>query len=160
MEKLLIENLSQAFPDHKFIGEESVPNGSRCNLTDSPTWIIDPIDGTLNFVHGFPHSCISIALFINCHTEIGIIYNPILEQMFTAKRGQGAFLNGKQIYVSKCTDLSEAVVMMENGTSRDPARYEVSIRNQQMLLPLVHGCSRRRSPLTKPESFISFLITE
>jgi len=62
-----------------------------------PTWLIDPIDGTTNFVHSFPHTCISIALAVNKELEIGIVYNPILEQLFTARRGHGAFLNGKPI---------------------------------------------------------------
>lgn len=65
-----------------------------------PTWIIDPIDGTMNFVHGLPHTCISVALLINKTAEIGIVYNPILEQLFTARKGQGAFLNGAPIRVS------------------------------------------------------------
>lgn len=66
-------------------------------LTDAPTWIIDPIDGTTNFVHSFPHTCISIALAVDKELEIGIVYNPILEQLFTARRGHGAFLNEKPI---------------------------------------------------------------
>lgn len=70
-------------------------------LTNAPTWIIDPIDGTTNFVHSFPHTCISVALAVNKKLEIGIVYNPVLEQMFTARRGQGAFLNGKRIKSSK-----------------------------------------------------------
>lgn len=100
IEKLLIDSLSKQFPDHKFIGEESVAEGSQCSLTNCPTWIIDPIDGTMNFVHSFPHSCISIALFVNQKPSIGIIYNPVLNQLFTARKGKGAFLNGERITVS------------------------------------------------------------
>lgn len=70
-------------------------------LTDEPTWIIDPIDGTTNFVHSFPFTCVSIALSVNKQLEIGVVYNPILEQLFTARRGRGAFLNGKSIQSSK-----------------------------------------------------------
>lgn len=84
----------------RFIGEEGSSLGNKVELTDAPTWIIDPIDGTMNFVHGLPHTCISIALLINKTAEIGIVYNPILEQLFTACRGQGAFLNGAPIQVS------------------------------------------------------------
>ncbi|RZB45733.1 Inositol P domain containing protein, partial [Asbolus verrucosus] len=139
VEKLLIENLSKEFPDHLFIGEESVANGSQCSLTDKPTWIIDPVDGTMNFVHGFPHSCISIALFINKIPEIAVVYNPLIEQLFTAKRGQGAYLNEKKIKVSGETNLNKALVMMEFGTSRDPQKMEVVAANQEILMKEVHG---------------------
>ncbi|XP_063920193.1 inositol monophosphatase 1 [Zophobas morio] len=139
VEKLLIGNLSKEFPDHLFIGEESVANGTKCNLTDDPTWIIDPIDGTMNFVHRFPHSCISIALFINKKPEVAIIYNPIIEQLFTAKRGHGAYLNGKKIRVSGENDLSKALIVMEYGTSRDVEKLKVVAANQDMLMSQVHG---------------------
>ncbi|CAD1469172.1 unnamed protein product, partial [Heterotrigona itama] len=101
VEKLLVDGISSKFPDHKFIGEEATSLGTKVELTDAPTWIIDPIDGTMNFVHGLPHTCISIALLINKTTEIGVVYNPILEQFFSARRGQGAFLNGAPIRVSR-----------------------------------------------------------
>jgi len=139
VEKLLIEGLGKQFPEHKFIGEETVSAGGQCNLTSAPTWIIDPVDGTLNFVHGFPHSCISIGLFIECRPEIGIIYNPMLEQLFTARRGQGAYLNGKRIHTSGQTDLSQSIIMMENGTNRDPERYRSLCQNHEMLVPVIHG---------------------
>lgn len=81
-----------------FIGEETVSHSNFLpELTNAPTWIIDPIDGTTNFVHSFPHTCISIALAVNKELEIGIVYNPVLEQLFTARRGHGAFLNTKPI---------------------------------------------------------------
>lgn len=139
IEKMLINTLSSEFPSHRFIGEESVSSGGSCTLTDTPTWIIDPIDGTLNFVHSFPHSCISIALFINSEPHIGIIYNPVLEQLFTARKGRGAFLNGKQIKVSGQTQLSKALLMIEGGTSRDPAKMKAVMENMQMLYPITQG---------------------
>ena len=77
--------------------------GEKCLLSDDPTWIIDPVDGTMNFVHSFPHCCISLAVLHNKVAQIGIIYNPVLEQMYTAKIGKGAFLNNKPIHVSKET---------------------------------------------------------
>lgn len=139
VEKLLIEGLSSQFPEHKFIGEETVSSGGQCNLTHAPTWIIDPIDGTMNFVHRFPHSCVSIALFIDSLPEIGIIYNPMLEQLFTAVKGKGAYLNGKKIQVSGETSLSNALLMVENGTSRDPERVKANFENHQIIVPIVHG---------------------
>jgi len=81
----------------RFIGEETVSDYNLPALTDAPTWIIDPIDGTMNFIHAFPHICISVALTVNKELQIGIIYNPILQQLFTARKGHGAFLNEKPI---------------------------------------------------------------
>lgn len=85
---------------YRFIGEESVAAGEKCDLTDDPTWIVDPVDGTMNFVHAFPHSCISVGILYKKRAQIGIVYNPTLDQMYTAKLGQGAFLNGNPIRVS------------------------------------------------------------
>lgn len=83
---------------YRFIAEETVSSTNHLpELTDDPTWIIDPIDGTTNFVHSFPFTCISIGLAVKKELEIGIVYNPVLEQLFTAKRGRGAYLNGKLI---------------------------------------------------------------
>ena len=84
----------------RFIGEESTAAGIKCEFTDAPTWIIDPVDGTMNFVHSFPYTCVSIGLWVNKTAEIGIVYNPILDQMFTARKGQGAYLNGEKLQVS------------------------------------------------------------
>lgn len=79
-------------------------------LTDEPTWIIDPIDGTTNFVHQFPHTCISLALIINKSIEIGIVYNPLMMQFFSAKRQKGAFLNGHRIKTSKITGINNLFI--------------------------------------------------
>ena len=87
-------------PLFRFIGEESVSEGVKCDLTEYPTWIIDPVDGTMNFVHTNPNCCISIGLSINKEIHIGIVYCPSLNLMFTAIKGRGAFLNGKKINVS------------------------------------------------------------
>ncbi|XP_039287705.1 inositol monophosphatase 1 [Nilaparvata lugens] len=137
VEKLLIEGLSKDFPDHKFIGEES--SESKITLTDDPTWIIDPVDGTMNFVHGYPNVCISIALVINKVTEIGIIYNPFINWNFTAKRGRGSFLNDKKISVSKTKELSLALIGFELGTSRNEEKGKVVLENVNRLAPVVHG---------------------
>lgn len=90
----------------RFIGEETAAE-TRClpKLTDDPTWIIDPIDGTTNFVHRFPHTCISLALLINKRIEIGMVYNPLMRQFFSAKRQKGAFLNGRPIKTSDITGM-------------------------------------------------------
>lgn len=124
---------------HSFIGEESTSEGAKCELTDSPTWIIDPVDGTLNFVHSFPHSCISIALLVKKEAEIAIIYNPVLKQLFTARRGQGAFYNGDKMHVSDQKDLSQALIIAEFGTSRDQGKLDITIDNVRKLVQSTHG---------------------
>lgn len=139
VEKLLINGLLDQFPDHKFIGEETTASGVKPELTNAPTWIIDPVDGTMNFVHGYPFVCISVGLLINKVPEIGIIYNPVMEQLFTARKGQGAFLNGNKINVSSANDLSKALLTVEFGTSRDREKMEVMSENLKIFTPIVQG---------------------
>ena len=98
-----------AFPDHRFLGEEenlatSIPSGS----TDY-YWIVDPLDGTTNFVHGVPIFCTSIALTQGANVLCGVVYNPMTEEFFTAAQGQGAFMNGKQIRASSWKTLEESL---------------------------------------------------
>ncbi|KAG8041627.1 hypothetical protein G9C98_002920 [Cotesia typhae] len=139
VEKLFMDGITAKFPDHRFIGEETTSSGEKVQLTDAPTWVIDPIDGTMNFVHGLPHTCISVALLINKITEIGLVYNPILEQFFTARKGQGAFMNGNPIKVSGEKELKKALVMVELGTSRDPEKMKIVMENLKILTSKVHG---------------------
>lgn len=134
VEKTLMDGLSKKFPTHKFIGEETVSEDGQFILSDDPTWIIDPVDGTLNFIHGYPQSCISVGLAINKECVVGIIYNPILDLLYTAKKGNGAFLNNKPIHVSQTRELSKALISFEAGTSHDPERMRVMFENFRMLV--------------------------
>lgn len=87
----------------RFIGEEeSFLRGEKLILTDAPTWIIDPIDGTVNFVRKFPITCISVGLTIKKEQVLGIIYNPFLDEMYWAVKGKGAYFNGQKIKTSQC----------------------------------------------------------
>jgi myo-inositol-1(or 4)-monophosphatase len=139
VEKLLMDGIRAKFPDHQFIGEEESSEGKKVELSNAPTWIIDPIDGTMNFVHSFPHSAISIALLIDKVTEIGIVFNPVLGQKFTARRGQGSFYNGKQIHVSEERDLTKALLMVEFGTNRESEKVKVIMANLDNLVRKTHG---------------------
>ncbi|XP_037810550.1 inositol monophosphatase 1-like [Lucilia sericata] len=140
VEQLLMNGIREQFPDHKFIGEEeSSAEGAPKKLTDAPTWIIDPVDGTMNFVHAFPHSCISVGLVVNKVTELAIVYNPLLNQRFTARRGQGAFYNDKPIKVSGQKDLSKSLITSEFGTTRDPEKMEVVKENFAKMSAKAHG---------------------
>ncbi|XP_068722295.1 inositol monophosphatase 1-like isoform X1 [Montipora capricornis] len=133
VENLIIGHLKEKFPSHSFIGEEMVSSGEKCNLTNEPTWIIDPIDGTTNFVHKYPMVAICIGLAINKQVEIGVVYNCIKDEMYTARKGSGAFCNGVQLRCSSCTDLSSALVITELGASRDPLRMEILNKNFRKL---------------------------
>ncbi|KAL0279880.1 UNVERIFIED_CONTAM: hypothetical protein PYX00_001347 [Menopon gallinae] len=139
VETYLMTTISKRFPDHQFIGEESVGDGGKCNLTDAPTWIIDPIDGTMNFVHGYPNVCVSVGFLVNKVPEIGIIYNPVLELFFEARRGKGAKLNGNEIHASRVTDLSKALIGYECGTSRDEEKTKNVLENISKLVRRVQG---------------------
>ena len=104
-EREIIATLSAKFPDHAFKAEESGESG-----TSQYTWIIDPLDGTTNFLHGIPHYCVSIALQIGSTIAVGVVFDPTSERLFTAMRGHGAFLDGVRIRVSDRPGLSESVL--------------------------------------------------
>ncbi|KAG1742741.1 myo inositol monophosphatase [Suillus paluster] len=92
VEELVKNEIFEAYPSFKFIGEESYSSGTRNELTDEPTYCVDPIDGTTNFVHGFPFACISLGLIYQKRPVLGVIYNPFLDHLYTAIEGQGSFL--------------------------------------------------------------------
>jgi myo-inositol-1(or 4)-monophosphatase len=105
-EKIIIEELKKARPYYSIISEEE---GSEINKDKNNTWIIDPIDGTTNFLHGIPHFAISIALKFGDEIVSGLIYDPIKNEMFYAEKDNGAFFNNQRIRVSKKRDLSSCL---------------------------------------------------
>ena len=105
-EKIIIEELKKARPNYSIISEE---NGIEENKDKKNTWIIDPIDGTLNFMHGIPHFAISIALKSNDEIISGLIFDPIKDEMFYAEKDNGAFFNNQRIRVSKKNNISECL---------------------------------------------------
>ncbi|KAK9031450.1 hypothetical protein V6N11_032828 [Hibiscus sabdariffa] len=112
-EDLVFNHLKQHYPSHKFIGEETTAACGASELTDEPTWIVDPLDGTTNFVHGFPFVCVSIGLTIGKVPTVGVVYNPIMNELFTAVLGKGAFLNGTPIRVSSQNELVKSLLATE-----------------------------------------------
>ncbi|XP_034697498.1 inositol monophosphatase 3 [Vitis riparia] len=133
-EDLIFNHLQQHYPEHKLIGEETTAACGTMELTDSPTWIVDPLDGTTNFVHGFPFVCVSIGLTIGKVPAVGVVYNPILDELFTAIRGKGAFLNGKPIKVSSQTELVKSLLATEVGTKRDKSTVDATTNRINDLL--------------------------
>ena len=105
-EKIIIEELKKAKPNYSIVSEES---GVENNKDKDNTWIIDPIDGTINFLHGIPHFAISIALKSNNEIISGLIFDPIKNEMFYAEKNNGAFFNNQRIRVSKKIDLNECL---------------------------------------------------
>ncbi|GAU95396.1 hypothetical protein RvY_07020 [Ramazzottius varieornatus] len=140
VETFIINSLKERYPDHQFIGEESVAGGLKVSLTDAPTWIIDPIDGTTNFVHTFPYVAVSIGLSINKELVAGIIYHVMADEMYTAVVGQGAFCNGLPIKVTHATTLQGSLVITEVGAARDPLRMDCFYKNFKAVLSTnAHG---------------------
>ncbi|XP_078143807.1 inositol monophosphatase 1-like [Centroberyx gerrardi] len=140
VEKLIIQSVKEKFPTHQFIGEESVAAGAACVLTDSPTWIIDPIDGTTNFVHGYPFVAVSIGFAVNKQVEFGVVYSCIEDKMFTARRGKGAFCNGRPLQVSDQKEISQSIISTEFGSSRDPEAVDHIFSSMRKILCIpVHG---------------------
>ena len=105
-EQMIISMIRDHFPDHGILAEES---GSQAG-NDEFVWIIDPLDGTKNFIHGLPHYCVSIAVKRNNQTEIGVIYNPCTQEFFSASRGRGAKLNDKRIRVTEQKQMPGALL--------------------------------------------------
>jgi myo-inositol-1(or 4)-monophosphatase len=105
-EEAIINVVRNAYPDHGFLAEES----GRTEGDTEYTWIIDPLDGTTNFIHGFPQYCVSIGVQHRGSLAHGVIYDPTRNELFTASKGRGAFLNDRRIRVSKCTRLEGALV--------------------------------------------------
>jgi len=122
-EDTLVKELQKARPDYGFILEE---NDAIEGKDTSNTWVIDPLDGTTNFLHGIPHFAISIALVRDSEPFAGVVYNPITDEMFWAEKGQGAFLNGRRLRVSARSGFPEclfATGMPFLGKIKDEDRF-------------------------------------
>ncbi len=107
-EKIIIETLLTAYPDHGILAEES--GTEHGNSASDHIWIIDPLDGTTNFIHGFPVYCVSIALQVRGKIEQAVIYDPTRNDLFTATKGRGAFMNDRRLRVSKRIRLPECII--------------------------------------------------
>jgi len=105
-ERMIIEMISARHPDHAILAEESPArqSGALCR------WIVDPLDGTTNYAHGYPVFCVSIALEVAGERVLGVVYNPMLDEMFVAEKGRGAFLNGRPIRVSATAEMSKCLL--------------------------------------------------
>lgn len=106
-QEVIRDRLLGAFPDHGFLAEENLQIASRC---DDYRWIVDPLDGTMNYVHGVPNYAVSIALEQRGEVLVGTVYDPVSGECFSAGKSQGAYLNGRRLSVSGTTTMAEALV--------------------------------------------------
>jgi myo-inositol-1(or 4)-monophosphatase len=108
VEKMFRDLVSERFPDHQVLAEEM--GGSRA-IPQGPCWVFDPIDGTTNYAHGIPIFCATVALEIDGVAHVAAVFDPTRQELFTAERGNGAYLNGRPIHVSRTAALVDAVVV-------------------------------------------------
>lgn len=140
-EQAIIEVLKTAYPDHAILAEES---GASANLHDENenVWIIDPLDGTTNFIHGFPQYCVSIALQQRGQITQAVVYDPTRNDLFTASKGAGAYLNEKRIRVARRDKLADALI----GTGFPYSNFEKMEQHLKMFRIMTEKCAGLRRP--------------
>jgi myo-inositol-1(or 4)-monophosphatase len=133
-EQAIIDVIRRAYPEHAFLAEESgVSAGARPEFQ----WVIDPLDGTTNYIHGFPQYCVSIALEHKGVLTQAVVYDPAKNELFTASRGRGAFVDDRRMRVSKCVQLADALV----GTGFPFKELERIDLYMRQLRTLMGGCA-------------------
>lgn len=140
-EEQIIEILHKSYPAHHIIGEETGNHGPE---DSDHVWMIDPLDGTTNYIHGFPHFAISIAMLFKGRVENALVYDPIRDEMFMASRGQGARMNGRRLRVSPQRQLEDALI----GTGfpfKHEHHIEPYMKTFQALFPKTGGVRRAGS---------------
>ena len=137
-ERDIIETIYRAYPKHNILGEEG---GIQEEQISDVTWIIDPLDGTMNFAHGVPHFAVSIGIRCKAHIEHGVIYDPIRDELFTATKGSGAQLNNKRMRVSKCEKIANALIAAESAYGEEIIKFYEKVFN----ILLVESADVRRT---------------
>ena len=136
-EEAIMDVVRKAYPDHGFLAEESGTTGAEAQYR----WIIDPLDGTTNYIHGFPQYCVSIAVEQRGSLVHGVVYDPVRNELFTASKGRGAYLNDRRIRVSKCARMQEALI----GTGfpfKELKRVDPYLRQLKRLMSSTSGVRR------------------
>ncbi|MDZ4676127.1 MAG: inositol monophosphatase family protein [Oligoflexia bacterium] len=140
-EAVITKIIHKAYPTHQVLGEEAGYSGSD---RAAELWVVDPLDGTTNYVHGFPFYCVSIGLEVNGVVEVGVVYAPLLKQIYTAIRGRGAFLNGKPIHVSGTDRIEDS--LLATGFSYSRNEYlDQELRDFRLLAVKARGIRRAGS---------------
>jgi len=138
-ENEIITMIRKSYPDHAIIAEESGQSGENDTV-----WIIDPLDGTTNFLHGFPHYCVSIGVMVRGKIEHGVIYDPLRDELFTASRGSGAQLNDRRIRVGKRKTFDGAL-LATGFPFRYPQHFDSYLATFKTLFPQVADVRRAGS---------------
>jgi len=136
-EQAIIDIVRKAYPEHGFLAEESGASGQHAEYV----WIIDPLDGTTNFIHGFPQYCVSIGIQQRGGLAHAVVYDPVRNELFTASKGRGAFLNDRRIRVSTLTKFGDALV----GTGfpfKELGRLDLYTRQLQTMMQTCAGVRR------------------
>jgi myo-inositol-1(or 4)-monophosphatase len=142
-EDVILETIRSAYPNHAILAEESGTHEGVGNETNV-TWIVDPLDGTTNFLHGIPHYAVSIAIMVNAVLEHAVIFDPNRNELFNASRGRGAQLDGRRIRVTGTTRLEETL-LATGFPFRDFTNYRAWMRSFGTLLPRTRGIRRAGS---------------
>lgn len=114
-EKIILQELKSTFPNHAFFAEESGQDGTKSDFL----WVIDPLDGTSNFSRKIPYFCISVGLLHKGNPMLGVIYQPIFDEMFAAEKGRGAYYNGEKISAGAAKEIEKAIVVLSRGTREE-----------------------------------------
>ncbi len=109
-DKLITDAIRQRFPDHDIMAEESAPDLEKIKHLEKPLWIIDPIDGTVNYAHYHNQVAVSIAYAVRGQVQVGVVYSPFQAEMFSAVRGEGSWLNDQPLQCSQVNELSKAII--------------------------------------------------
>ena len=134
-QELISDSLLKKFPEHALYGEEGIVGKRKSNYQ----WVVDPLDGTVNYFYSIPHFCVSIALRFMGEIILGVIYDPMRDEMWATQKGGDAILNGKQIRVSERADLAEAVVSV--GLSKSGVTISAGL---PLLQEMVHRARKCR----------------
>jgi len=138
-EAAIVDTIHAAYPDHAILAEEGTAKDA--NASAEHVWIIDPLDGTTNFLHGFPQYCVSIALQHKGHVTQGVVYDPVRNDLFTATRGRGAFLNDHRMRVSRRQHLKDCLI----GTGfpfRDGSDLDAYVKMMRSMMAETAGLRR------------------
>jgi myo-inositol-1(or 4)-monophosphatase len=133
-EKLITDLISKRFPDHRIMAEEGTQIGNNAEHL----WVIDPLDGTTNYAHGYPNFSVSIAYLHHGETVLGVIYDPLRDELFTAQKGQGAFLGNQRLHVSNTSEVIKCLISTGFPYDR-PGRLPKTVRNLAKLLEQVQN---------------------
>lgn len=137
-ERVIVETLKTAYPDHAFLGEETGESGKK---DAEYTWVIDPLDGTTNFIHGIPQFAVSIALLKNGQPLHAVVYHAMANELFTATKGKGAYFDSRRIRVSGCNSMQDAL-LATGFPFREGDNYDAYIKSMKVMMEKTCGLRR------------------